>query len=299
MTTCRAGAPRTSAGSKAGSKPSPAKALPKVAGGVLGGLLSAGAAHAEKYVMSGGSAAVKAAPAAVAAPAAASTSLPSLPAVPSVSLPSVPSIELPSVDLPSLPSVELPSDLLDSLAQLNPLLLAGAGVLLVGLPLAAKALSAPAPKVLGVSPGTALEALTDDPRTLLVDIRSKEAAKAEGSPDLSGARKKAFSLPLIQVGGVVGLAGVLCCAVNCAARLACQGGGAVAAALAPPLLPLLRGATVYLSASAVPLCCCARPTKIGGEGRGQRGRGLWREGGPPAQGGRRLPRHHHRRVSQQ
>ena len=201
QTTCKAtaqaGAPRTSAGSKAGSKPSPVKALPKAAGGVLGGLLglSAGAAHAEKYVLRGSSAAVTAAPAA--APAAASTSLP---AVPSVSLPSVPSIELPSVDLPSLPAVEVPSDLLDGLAA-NPLLLAGAGVLLVGLPLAVKALSAPAPKVLGVSPGTALEALTDDPRTLLVDIRSKEVAKQEGSPDLSGARKKAFSLPLIQVGG--------------------------------------------------------------------------------------------------
>ena len=60
----------------------------------------------------------------------------------------------------------------------------------------------PAGGSLGVkqlSAASALEGLTSDPSTLLVDIRSREDIKEQGSPDLSAAKKKAIALPFTKV----------------------------------------------------------------------------------------------------
>jgi len=53
--------------------------------------------------------------------------------------------------------------------------------------------------VKSVNPSGAVEALTSDAGTLLVDIRSREEIKEQGSPNLSATKKKAILLPFTRV----------------------------------------------------------------------------------------------------
>ena len=45
----------------------------------------------------------------------------------------------------------------------------------------------------------AVEGLTSDPNTVLVDIRSREEVKEQGNPNLSSTKKKAITLPFTRV----------------------------------------------------------------------------------------------------
>ena len=75
----------------------------------------------------------------------------------------------------------------------------------------------PAGGSLGVkqlSAASALEGLTSDPSTLLVDIRNREDIKEQGSPDLSAAKKKAIALPFTKVQMRQRLLGALCLALS-------------------------------------------------------------------------------------
>ena len=50
-----------------------------------------------------------------------------------------------------------------------------------------------------VNAAGAVEGLTSDPKTVLVDIRGREEVKGQGSPDLSSTKKKAIILPFTRV----------------------------------------------------------------------------------------------------
>ncbi len=50
-----------------------------------------------------------------------------------------------------------------------------------------------------VNAAGAVEGLTSDPNTILVDIRSREEVKEQGSPNLSSTNKKAITLPFTRV----------------------------------------------------------------------------------------------------
>jgi hypothetical protein len=94
--------------------------------------------------------------------------------------------------LPSLPAVDMP-DVAGLLDGVDPLLLAG-GAAVVAVPLGLIALLGggdKAPKAKAVPAEVALQALQADETCLLLDIRSKAQAKAEGTPSLKGVSRRA------------------------------------------------------------------------------------------------------------
>ncbi len=50
-----------------------------------------------------------------------------------------------------------------------------------------------------VNPSGALEGLSTDPNTVLIDIRNREEIKEQGSPNLASTKKKAILLPFTRV----------------------------------------------------------------------------------------------------
>ena len=52
-----------------------------------------------------------------------------------------------------------------------------------------------------VNAAGAMEGLTSDPNTVLIDVRSREEVKEQGSPNLSSTKKKAIILPFTRVRG--------------------------------------------------------------------------------------------------
>ncbi len=103
-----------------------------------------------------------------------------------------------------LSDLGLPDDLGSLLSSPDAALLGGA-VALAAIPAALISLlggiGGPAgPKPKGVPVATALEALAAEERCLLLDIRSKEDVKAQGSPNLKGVSKRgAVALPYTSV----------------------------------------------------------------------------------------------------
>jgi hypothetical protein len=103
--------------------------------------------------------------------------------------------------LPSLPAVDMP-DVAGLLDGVDPLLLAG-GAAVVAVPLGLIALLGggdKAPKAKAVPAEVALQALQADETCLLLDIRSKAQAKAEGTPSLKGvSRRGPIAVPFTSV----------------------------------------------------------------------------------------------------
>lgn len=107
---------------------------------------------------------------------------------------SVPEVSLPPVDIPSAGGI---SDLFVD----NPILIGGV-VALVALPVGVTALLRAADGGAGVKPTSvarALQALEEDPRVILVDVRNKAEVKAQGSPDLRSVKRSAVSLPFTSI----------------------------------------------------------------------------------------------------
>jgi hypothetical protein len=108
------------------------------------------------------------------------------------------------LQFPSLPDVQVPSvpdDLGGFLAE-NALLIGG-GAIIVSIPFIINAIigavqgSDKAAKA--TTPANTFQALQDDERVLLVDIRSKADVKASGAPDLRPIKRKSISLPYTNV----------------------------------------------------------------------------------------------------
>lgn len=100
---------------------------------------------------------------------------------------------------------ELPIDptvALEAAANLDPVLLAGgAAVVVLGGGVFALSKSLSAAKVRATTPDKALEAIAQEARVVLVDIRSKQAVKEDGTPDLKSVKRKPVSVPFTQVVG--------------------------------------------------------------------------------------------------
>lgn len=79
-------------------------------------------------------------------------------------------------------------------------LLIPAGALLAAVPLVGALFSGGAgSKVAATSAARAVEALSQDERVLLVDIRDKETVRTAGTPDIRATKKKLLSLPYTKV----------------------------------------------------------------------------------------------------
>jgi chitinase domain-containing protein 1 len=117
-------------------------------------------------------------------------------------------LSLPELSLPelSLPEVSLPAIDAEAASGLGALLadnapLVGGVALLLAVPLVLNRLLAAGGDE-GAKPTSVertLQALADDPRVLLVDVRSRAEAKAQGAPDLRAVKRKALSLPLTSL----------------------------------------------------------------------------------------------------
>lgn len=109
--------------------------------------------------------------------------------------------------LSAAPSIadELPIDAsaaIEAASNLDPLFLAAGGAVVVlggGVFALSKSLSAA--KVRATTPDKALEAIAQEARVVLVDIRSKQAVKEDGTPDLKSVKRKPVSVPFTQVVG--------------------------------------------------------------------------------------------------
>jgi hypothetical protein len=102
------------------------------------------------------------------------------------------------------------------LAMQNPAVAAGAAVSIMVAAIAASLSSGgdAKPKAVGTSAEQAIEALSSDVRTVLLDVRSKADVKADGAPDIRATGRKLLSLPFLVVGGqsrVEPVHGVCCC----------------------------------------------------------------------------------------
>ncbi len=104
-------------------------------------------------------------------------------------------------DLPIDASAAL--DAASSLAvSADPVLIAGAGaIVILGGGTFALTRSLSASKVRGTTPEKALDALSQEARVVLVDIRSKQAIKEDGSPDLKIVKRKPVAVPYTEVVG--------------------------------------------------------------------------------------------------
>ena len=110
---------------------------------------------------------------------------------------SYPEVTLPAVDASAASAA---SDIA-SLFSDNPLLIGG-GAALVAIPVAIGAFlnsGAGAGGVKATNVERTLQALAEDPRVVLVDIRSKADIKAQGSPDLKSVKRSPTSLPFTSV----------------------------------------------------------------------------------------------------
>jgi hypothetical protein len=117
-------------------------------------------------------------------------------------LASAPMARAADLTLPSditIPDIALSSDI-SALVADNPAV-AGGAVVAVAAAVVAAVLSGGEPKPMAVATQVdqALEALSTDEKTVLVDIRSKADVKVEGTPDIRATKKKLLSLPYIVV----------------------------------------------------------------------------------------------------
>lgn len=115
---------------------------------------------------------------------------------------SAPMARAADLTLPSdinIPDIALSSDITALVAD-NPAV-AGGAVVAVAAAVVAAVLSGgePKPKAVATQVDQALEALTTDEKTVLVDIRSKADVKVEGTPDIRATKKKLLSLPYVVV----------------------------------------------------------------------------------------------------
>lgn len=84
----------------------------------------------------------------------------------------------------------------------DPLLLASGGaVVILGGGAFALSKSLSAAKVRATTPDKALEAISQEARVVLVDVRSKQAVKEDGTPDLKSVKRKPVLVPFTQVIG--------------------------------------------------------------------------------------------------
>jgi rhodanese-related sulfurtransferase len=113
--------------------------------------------------------------------------------------------EVQNIDIPSVPSAEEVANkvpeaggsILDLFAD-NPVVIVGLGFL-AAVPLAISFFSGGSLGVKTVNPSGALEGLSTDPNTVLIDIRNREEIKEQGSPNLASTKKKAILLPFTRV----------------------------------------------------------------------------------------------------
>ena len=113
--------------------------------------------------------------------------------------------ELQQNDLPDLPSSEavaraIPAaggSFLDLFAD-NPVIIAGLAFLAL-VPVALSFLGGGSLGVKTITAANALTGLGEDPSTVLIDIRSKEEVKEQGSPNLSSVKKRITPLPYTKV----------------------------------------------------------------------------------------------------
>jgi rhodanese-related sulfurtransferase len=108
----------------------------------------------------------------------------------------VPDVTLPEVALPPVDTAGITDLVAD-----NPILVGG-GLLLLALPVGINLVLGAASGGSGLKPTTvtkALDALQQDERVVLVDIRSRAEAKAQGSPDLRSIKRSAIALPYTSV----------------------------------------------------------------------------------------------------
>lgn len=113
----------------------------------------------------------------------------------------MPDLSLPEVNLPSVSVDPSAASDLASFVSDNPLLIGGGALVLLAPVAIAAAFNGGGGGGAGVKSTTVertLQALSEDPRVLLVDVRSKGEVKAQGSPDLRAVKRKALSLPLAQ-----------------------------------------------------------------------------------------------------
>lgn len=107
---------------------------------------------------------------------------------------SLPDVALPTIDTGAASDIA-------ALFSDNPLLVGG-GAAIIAIPLAVSAFIKSADSAGAVKPTSVertLQALQEDPRVKLVDIRSKAETKEQGSPDLRSIKKSATVLPYTSV----------------------------------------------------------------------------------------------------
>jgi hypothetical protein len=115
---------------------------------------------------------------------------------------SVPMARAAELTLPSdinIPDFALSGNIMSLVAD-NPAVVGGA-VVAVAAAVVASVLAGgeSKPKAVATSVDQALEALSTDEKTVLVDIRSKADVKVEGTPDIRATKKKLLSLPYVVV----------------------------------------------------------------------------------------------------
>lgn len=100
-----------------------------------------------------------------------------------------------------IPNVSAPTELVNAIGgsgDVNPLLLLGAVAAIAVPTLLYQGLN-PGSKVKSSQPANVLQALQEDPRTLLVDIRAAQSVKDQGSPDLASTRKRVVTSPYTRL----------------------------------------------------------------------------------------------------
>jgi chitinase domain-containing protein 1 len=109
----------------------------------------------------------------------------------------VPELSLPEINLPSVSVDAGAASDLASFVSDNPLLIGGGALILLA-PVAIATLfnGGGGGGVKSTTVERTLQALAEDPRVVLVDVRSKGEIKAQGSPDLRAVKRKSLALPL-------------------------------------------------------------------------------------------------------
>jgi hypothetical protein len=109
---------------------------------------------------------------------------------------SLPELSYPDVTLPDVSSLSA-GGVGDFLSEYS--LIIGGGALLLAIPIGISALGKGEAGTKAVTPEQALAALAEDPRVVLVDIRSTAEIKAQGAPNLRSVKRKLVSLPYTKV----------------------------------------------------------------------------------------------------
>jgi rhodanese-related sulfurtransferase len=127
------------------------------------------------------------------------TSIPSFAQVAAAGIALAEDVSLPNVELPAV-DASAASDIAALFAD-NPILIGG-GALLVALPFGIAAIVKAGSGGSGVKPTSvdrALQALGEDSRVVLLDIRNRAEIAAQGTPNLKSVKRSAVSLPFTSV----------------------------------------------------------------------------------------------------